>query len=72
MVNIEMHSAVLTGAEITIMDKFDRIILQKDETISTGYNLLKYDISNLASAVYFIHLKFKTSGNIVVKRFVKK
>ncbi len=72
LINIELFSPVDGFAEIEIVDIFGRTIMQRNNAIKKGTDIVIYDISPLATGVYFTRIKFVTSGNSSVKRFVKQ
>jgi hypothetical protein len=72
LINIEIFSPTDGYAEIEIVDLYGRTILKSNTSINKGMDVVIYDISPLATGVYFSRINFVTSGNTAVKRFVKQ
>jgi hypothetical protein len=71
-INIEIVSPFETYTEIELVDIFGRTILSKGHSMAKGRDVVVFDISPLATGVYFARVKFAGSGNSSVHRFVKQ
>lgn len=70
VLNLYVQSASASTAAIQISDMNGRQLLQKSSVVSTGSNLIKFDVSRFAKGVYIIRIN--QDNNIQTLKWVKQ